>query len=81
MIFPTPAYGNTREYGKFPSANVKSLYVHRIFKSTHGRKAMLSNMIFTIIFDSAHTFGQLIRTYIIDIYQLRKVQLIHFKNI
>ena len=33
MIFPIPAYGNTRVYGKFPSANEKSLYVYGTFKS------------------------------------------------
>ena len=33
MIFPIPAHGNTRVYGKFPSANEKSLYVYGTFKS------------------------------------------------
>ena len=39
MIFPIPAYGNTRMYGKFPSADEKSLYsyVYGTFKSMEGK--------------------------------------------
>ena len=33
MIFPTPAYGNTRVYGNFQRENEKSLYEYRTFKS------------------------------------------------
>ena len=34
ISFPIPAYGNPQVYGKFPSANKKSLYLYGTFKST-----------------------------------------------